>query len=277
MNAHYPLSVLPLGPNHNQPSYALWARKPTGKAVVFLHGYSGDALTTWSEFDKLIPETPEFVGCDFVFYGHDGLFGTTIAGSTLFYEFLDRLFTQTASLTIPNIGNKEIRRRFSFSKVVLAAHSLGAVFCRWALLFARQNNKDWMDKTGMVLYAPAHMGARVADLIDELGRGGTWLSQLLTLFGVAANFASPLITELKEGGLDLQRLLDETNKALAQGDGSYLIAQKIVCAEHERVVKNTRFAQDAWPPVVFAGRDHSGVCKPNSKFLDPLDVLSEVL
>ncbi len=277
MIAHYPLSVLPLGPSYNQKSYAIWARRPTGKAVVFLHGYSGDALTTWSEFHKLVLITPEFVGCDFIFYGHDGLFGTTTAGATLFYEFLDRLFVQPASLLVPTIGDKENRRDFSFGKVVLAAHSLGAVFCRWSLLFAREKKRKWMNKTEMVLYAPAHMGAKVSGLIDEMGRGGTWLSQVLSLFGVAANFASPLIAELGEGSVDLQELRDKTNEALAQGGCSYLIARKVIIAERERIVKNLRFGEDAWPPIVFAGSNHTSVCKPHSKFLDPLDVLSEAL
>ena len=148
--AHYPVSVLALGPGYNQPSYAIWARRPIGKAVVFIHGYNGDAKATWSEFHKLIPDTPEFEGCDFIFYGHDGLFGTTVASATLFYEFLDCLFTQTASLTIPSLGDVGIRHGLTFSRVILAAHSLGAVICRRALLFGRNQRCDWMNKTAMV-------------------------------------------------------------------------------------------------------------------------------
>jgi pimeloyl-ACP methyl ester carboxylesterase len=291
MLAHYSQRPLPLGPDYNQQSYAVLARKPTGKAVVFIHGYNGDALTTWAQFHKILPETPEFVGCDFFFYGHDGLSGTTTASATVFCQFLHRLFTATLSITNPILSNASARPNgFTYSKVILAAHSLGAVICRWALLFARRKQlagdkqHDWMDKTAMVLYAPAHMGAGVSELILELGIGsGPW-STILRYLGLGVKYVSPLIDELRvdsSGSLspDLQRLHDETTGALAQGNSDYLIAKQVVIAGRDRVVKNRQFAQDPWPPHAFPNANHSSVCKPTKTpdFLDPIDMLSRFL
>ena len=115
----------------------------------------------------------------------------------------------------------------------------------------------------MVLYAPAHMGARASDLIRELGVGPTWLSEILGILGCVAKYASPLIDELDPKSGVLQDLLKDTNDALAQGDSPYLIAHKVVIAQHERVVSSQRFAQDPWPPTTFAGTSHTSVCKPN--------------
>ena len=230
-----------MGPEYGKPkSHAIWARTPIGKAVVFIHGYSGDAMATWSEFDKLIPETPEFAGWDFIFYGYDGLLGTTVPSAALFYEFLDRLFTQTETLTIPSLGRKlGSRPGFTFSRVILAAHSLGAVICRRALLSGRNQKRDWMNKTAMVLYAPAHLGALASDQIRELGVGPTWLSEMLRILGCVARHASPLIDELDPESDVLQDLLKDTNDALAQGDSPYLIAHKVVIAACANALSRT--------------------------------------
>jgi pimeloyl-ACP methyl ester carboxylesterase len=278
MLTHFPISVLSLGPGYNQQSYALWSRRPVKKAVVFIHGYRGDALTTWAQFQNLIPEVPEFSGCDFLFYGHDGLWGTTAASAALFYSYLKLLFGHPLSLSIPSIGDVAARPNgFTYDKVILAAHSLGAVISRWVLLHAHDDKQKWLNRIAMVLYAPAHKGAKVSQLISELGAGDGTISTILRLMGLGAKHASPLIDELKEGGTDLQLLLDETNKALAAGGGSSLIARKVVIAERERIVVNRRFAQDPWPAATFAGTNHFSICKPTKDFLFPLECLSEAL
>jgi pimeloyl-ACP methyl ester carboxylesterase len=275
---HYPIDLLGLGPEYNQDSYALWSRRPVKKAVVFIHGYSGNALTTWAQFQQLIPEVPEFTGCDFFFYGHDGLWGTTAASATLFYSFLQRLCEQPLSLSIPSLGSVAARPQgFTYDKVTLAAHSLGAVISRWALLYAVRDARSWLDRTALVLYAPAHLGAKVSKLISEVGAGHGILSTLLRLIGFGAKHASPLIDELQAGGKDLQDLLDETNAALATGNGAALIAKQVVIADRERIVVNRRFAQDPWPPATFAGTNHFTICKPTKAFLFPLEKLSEAL
>jgi pimeloyl-ACP methyl ester carboxylesterase len=279
MLTHYPARRIPLGPDYdNQGTSAIWARTPTAKAVVFVHGYGGDPLTTWSEFHALLPEEPKAQGYDFIFYGHDGLYTTTTTNATLFFSFLNNLFTQPLTIINPSLSNAAARSAgFKYTKVILVAHSLGAVVCRWALLFARDQKCNWMDNTAMVLYAPAHMGASVVALARDLGIGSGMLASVLRFALGVAGFQSPLINELAPGSPDLTNLLNKTTQALAQGNSQYLIAQTVVCADRERIVKNLQFAQDPWPPLTFAGTTHSSVCKPSRVFVDPLDALSKVL
>jgi pimeloyl-ACP methyl ester carboxylesterase len=278
MLTHYPERSLHLGPSYNQPSFACWSLNPVGKAIVFVHGYSGSGLTTWSEFHRLLPQTPQAAGYDVIFYGHDGLFATTQASSALFYQFLDRLFTDPLTITNPNLPNASARPHgFTYDKVILAGHSLGAVLCRWALLFAHGHNRTWMDKTAMVLYAPAHMGAKVPQLITDLGAGAGTLGNILRLLGIGAKYASPLINELAAGSQHLQELLSQTRTALAKGGNDYLKAKAVIVAERDRVVENLQFAQDPWPPSS-VNADHISVCKPDrNTFLEPLALLSGVL
>ena len=231
MLSHYLVRSLNLGPDYDKKgTSAIWARNPNGKAVVFIHGYGGDALTTWSEFSKRLPESPGFEQYDFIFYGHDGLYTTTTASATLFCEFLNQLFTQPLTIINPRLPLSEARRKeFQYSKIILAAYSLGAVFSRWSLLFARDRHYTWMNKTTLVLYAPAHMGVRVVRLAQESRLG------ILSSVGSFIRFSSPLIDELAPGSPELQALQQETLAAINAGDSPYLIAKKVVFADFTTV------------------------------------------
>src|SRR5437870_10549959 len=77
---------------------ALFAINPSGRAVVFVHGYGGDALKSWSDFHQLLPRRPECARRDLFFYGYDGLYSELIASAGLFREFLDGLFAKSTEL-----------------------------------------------------------------------------------------------------------------------------------------------------------------------------------
>lgn len=135
MTPHYPERQLNLGKDFDQKcTSALWARQPNGHAIVFVHGYGGKSVATWAEFHKLLPQTPGFEHHDLIFYGYDGLNTTTNANASIFFQFLDRLFEQPLSIINPSLSLAAARpNNFRYKKVILAAHSLGAVTCRWAL------------------------------------------------------------------------------------------------------------------------------------------------
>ena len=279
MSTHFPERPLRMPAKFGkQETFAVWSRRPAKKAILFVHGYSGAALTTWSEFHHLLPDTPGLEGHDLIFFGYDGLFSTTAASATLFYQFLDHLFRKPARVINPSLPARAARPdNFAYDHITLAAHSLGAVLTRWALLFAHQNKRPWVAKTSMVLYAPAHMGARIERLAMEVSAGGGSLGNLLRVIGVVSKFKSPLIEELKEGSAELQALLDQTKVALEEGAAPYLVAKRVVIADRETVVKNLRFADDPWPPETYAATSHTSVCKPRRDFSHPLDVLRTAL
>jgi hypothetical protein len=57
---------------------SLFAIRPSGKAILFIHGFSGDPIKTWSDFHVLF-------------------------ASSLLREFLDRLFQQSGKFVNPNL------------------------------------------------------------------------------------------------------------------------------------------------------------------------------
>ena len=251
----------------------LFALKPNRKAVLFIHGFSGDAIKTWSDFHELLPVCPNGQCRDLFFYGYDGLRADMTASAALFRTFLDRLFSNTAQFVNENLPDAAKRAPdFEYDELVIAAHSLGAVITRRALLDATRLKAPWTTNTKLVLFAPAHKGASVATLALEVASSFTFLR----LFGVGARFVSPLIDQLKPESPDLKKLLEETERARQGGANSHLVARKVVIAEYEKIVRNETFADDP-PPDTIPETDHLSVCKPRSGFRRPLDFLEECL
>ncbi len=251
----------------------LFAVQPDRKAVLFIHGFTGDAIETWSDFHQLLPECPNSRCRDLFFYGYDGLRADMTASAALFRDFLGRLFSKTARFVNDNLPQDAKRAAdFAYDELVIVAHSLGAVITRRALLDATRLGAGWVTKTKLVLFAPAHKGASVAKLALEVASSFRFLG----LFGIGARFVSPLIDQLEPDSPDLKKLLEETEKACQGGANRHLIARKVVIAEYEKIVRNETFADDP-PPDTIPDTDHLSVCKPKGGFQKPLEHLEACL
>lgn len=251
----------------------LFAAQANRKAVLFIHGFSGDAITSWSDFHELLPACPKCTGRDLFFYGYDGLRAEMNASASIFRAFLDRLFGATKAFLVDNLPPSAQRADdFGYDELIIVAHSLGAVISRRALLDATKRKSDWVAKTKLVLYAPAHKGAKVADLALEVASSFTFLK----LFGIGARFESPLIDQLKPESRSLKKLLEETEAATTNGANRHLIATKVVIAEYEKIVENEAFGDDPSPDTI-PNTTHTSVCKPTREFLQPLSHLEVCL
>src|SRR5215471_9605979 len=110
---------------------AIFAVRPSRKAILFIHGYTGDALKTWKDFPALLPQNPKFAGHDLLFYGYDGLRAPVGSSASLFRQFLEKLFANT-----PDISNRSLPplfhrdATFGYDDLIIVAHSLGAVVTR---------------------------------------------------------------------------------------------------------------------------------------------------
>src|SRR5437016_4078816 len=78
---------------------ACWSQHPAGKVVVFVHGYSGSTLGTWSEFESFLPLEPKAAAYDLVFYGYDGVYSDLYGSAVSLYTFLANL------LAAPSAGH----------------------------------------------------------------------------------------------------------------------------------------------------------------------------
>lgn len=254
-------------------SEAIWAIRPAGAAIVFVHGFGGEAVGTWNEFQKLLPRQDACAGHDLVFFGYDGLYTQANASADVLRRFLGELFDRPARLINPAL-DPSVRRPddFAYRSVLLVAHSLGAVICRRALLNAGRQGEPWVSRTSMVLFAPAHMGAtnvielgaQVVGVIPGIGR-------LLAQWG---KFKYKPLQDLEQGSQTLRQLEADTRTALAAG-AAHLVAREVLFGRDEEIVDSNRFCDD--PDGTYlpeqAGRDekdHTEVCKPGRRYLDPV-------
>src|SRR5438045_407845 len=79
-------------------SRAYWAFQPTGRALVFVHGFGGESVGTWNDFPILLTQTPEFGGYDLIFYGYDGLYTQANASAAQIGKFLGQLLSAPATV-----------------------------------------------------------------------------------------------------------------------------------------------------------------------------------
>lgn len=252
---------------------AMLSTNPNRKALLFIHGYSGDAINTWSEFHELLPECPKCESRDMYFYGYDGLRADLLASAAIFREFLNKLFNSIGTVleeTLPISARRQAN--FGYDELVIVAHSLGAVIARRALVDATKIGLPWAKKIKLVLYAPAHIGARVVDLALEAASSFRFVG----LFGFGVRFQSPLIDQLRPGSQSLSQLLEDTRLAIRDGANEHLIARMVVIAEYERIVSNQTFCNDP-APIAIPDTDHISVCKPTRKSRRALALLEDCL
>jgi len=253
----------------------LFAFEPERKAVLFIHGFSGGGIVTWSKFNSLLPRHSKAANRDLYFYGYDGIRANLMGSADLFREFLGRLFAGEADFINVHLSGIDLRpSNFGYDEFVIAAHSLGAVIARRALVDATKEGALWPQKVRLVLYAPAHTGANVVRLALETCSTFSF-TKILVAF---ARFQSPLIDQLNSDPKSavLRQLLNDTLEACQGGQNHHLIARKVIGALDERIVERERFEPDP-PSVTIPNTTHVNVCKPREDFLEPLERLDELL
>lgn len=271
MQTHLALRKLSETERPDKDVEALLATAPDRRAVLFIHGYSGKPVKTWRQFDQLLPGCGTCANRDLFFYGYDGIRADMLASASLFRDFLDRLMTSPATVlnaVLPAAGQRPAD--FGYDEIAIVAHSLGAVISRRALVDATRLKLSWASRTRLILFAPAHCGASVADLALETASG----LPLLSFFVNAARFTSPLIDQLRPDSDELKALREETLAAAPAHP--HLVARSVFIAEYEKIVRNEPFALDP-PPVAIAGTNHMDICKPHDGFRRPLDLLVKSL
>src|SRR6266849_3242457 len=95
-------------------SVAFWAIEPRGDLIVFVHGFNGNAVSTWTEFHTLLPHEARCSSSDIVFYGYDGLRAYARVSAALFADFLDALASNPARVINEHL-DREAHRPDSFS------------------------------------------------------------------------------------------------------------------------------------------------------------------
>lgn len=255
-------------------SIAYFSRNPDGRLLVFVHGFMGDKFTTWHKMHEELVQERAAAGCDLVFYGYASIQPQALASAGLLRHFLQELVPLAPSVRARMPLARRSIANFAYSKIIIVAHSLGAAITRRALLDLHQSKAPWTKDVSLLLFAPAHCGAQLAELKKELSQqsGSPWISILSALFSLKSQAAR----DLERGSNFIVRLKEDTAKAIADGVAPCLKARKVIFGQKDSVVLVERFCDDPCEDI-WHGHNHTSVCKASRRFPDPIrEVLDQL-
>ena len=241
--------------------------------VIFVHGYGGNAITTWKSFFTLLRNDPSFFDKDVIYYGYKSKEYQAADHAGDFYDFLNdhALSSASSSYFIMALDERSFEKR-KYEKVTIVAHSLGAIVTREALKTAYDNKRDWLPTTQMMLFAPAHLGANILPLVFYT----LDIFNLTRLIGSYFKYKTPVLNDLEKGSDILKKIMSETKELLQNQNGSFTKAKCVVHAKGDRVVENLKFNEDRDAKRI-EGKSHSKVCKPTLDYEEPIEFLKAIV
>lgn len=149
-------------------------RKKNKNLAVFVHGFTGNYLSTWGEFPQLLTKDPRLLHYDFLFWGYsstlllpqenqllDSLF-------QLFTQFLSKHQTNQHIEIIAQGLQTELKYLDEYDNIILIGHSLGGLVIRsYIIQNLKENKVDNQDRINkinkIILFGTPNEGLDVAN------------------------------------------------------------------------------------------------------------------
>jgi pimeloyl-ACP methyl ester carboxylesterase len=250
-------------------STARWARQGARACLVFVHGYGGRAVATWGDFPDMAMEHPDYSDVDLVFLGYESRSRSAPFSVGVIFEAVTHLAEKSRDF-ISKVGGPDRPAAFSYEEIILVGHSLGGAIVRDVAMSAKELGKPWAETIRLALFAPAHCGAQITDLVRTGVGFIKWLGPLWAI----AYTKSPVLRDLELGSPYLAELLA---KAVRIGVHCTTTARLVAHAANDPVVFHNTFFRD--PPLKpYLQQDHVSCCKPvRQRFEEPVVDLARVL
>jgi pimeloyl-ACP methyl ester carboxylesterase len=231
------------------------------------------------QFPELLLQECRCRDIDVIFFGYDSFYSVLDANVDILYDLLEIACSKPETLTPRHFGRKA---HFNYSKLVVVAHSLGAVVARSALLKAHDKDVKWKRDIDLLFFAPAHGGARLDRFVLETLTGFSWTIPgtgfRIPIGGLVEKpirYLSPVLDDLEQGSDKLTKLRVRTEQAFSAGFDN-IKARRVVFGSRERVVYTDEFVEDE-KPVYYPNRTHLNVCKPTADWRRPVTDLIKLL
>lgn len=164
---------------------AHWSKFQPDNLVVFIHGFTGTAEGTWMDVASEIREDNEFKATDCLFVGYDSTRSRALISARLVGSIIKDFVLKPEVLANRHLYYMRRRPPFKYKKVIVICHSLGAALMRRiAIDFCRERNEE-LQEIELVLFAPAHKGASLHTLSEDIvsrGFGGGVLAWFRNVF-----------------------------------------------------------------------------------------------
>jgi pimeloyl-ACP methyl ester carboxylesterase len=286
---HYPQSALRwVGDDGWMPqSQVLLCRRSPKQAIVFVHGWGGGSLSTWETFPQAVSTMAEAAAADAFLLDYPSTTSTVaFCASKLRSFLLDLVRRPVARIIAGSLPESVPQRKLGerYERIIIVAHSMGAVISRRALLNLDTAvddgglSDDELARFRLLLFAPAHCGSRIPLLIGS-GLGIDFLPGA-ALVGAAASLWFSSLGDLDKDSEAIRKLATDNARLREerQGRGASVthLRARVHHARNDKVVFQDDFDRDpAFEPVM--RQNHRSVCKPVARYVDPLEALRGIL
>lgn len=291
-------------------AYALLSDSPSkDTAVVFVHGFDGDPVTTWRDFQTLI-DRKEFAAfyenCDLYFYTYSNV-GTLVPhNAQQCLTFIRRIFPEPQ---IELFGCDDIDRVLvsggaiseairgslpgRYRNLILVGHSIGGLLLRGAMWEAFRNSYDpsmvvpgqslpnkELDQSiletdpvlgaDLCLFAPAHLGISASGWLGWLVRLLSAISPVGPALVNALGLVMPAAASLQGQDALLSDIRRYTEEHSEKFPNVPALRARVLWGAGEWLVEAWQYKWDK--PVEFEREvGHTSVCKPTLRYRRPLE------
>jgi pimeloyl-ACP methyl ester carboxylesterase len=235
-------------------SKPIMLEKPNAPSVVvFVHGLTGNAITTWGEFPALLHNDTEVCASVFLWGYPTGLFG-----------YFPSVADAAAQL------ETEIRIRLkSYQNIVLVGHSLGGlVICRFIIDALKAGRIEDINRIKhIVTFATPHDGVMVADVVKFFRLANRQVKNL----GLTDETITSLRTEW------INRVYNPEIKPGEERTKKRIPLTAVVGLEDRLVPKSSAMAYFVNPPPETVNGNHITLKLPSSTRDTPYILLKNVI
>ena len=260
-------------------------------AVVFVHGFGGDACETWANFQLAVDDErvlgPKFTQIDLFFLGYQSVWeriGSSVDRLKGFIESLveapdDRHFAIPIAPLFVGDPNEDtiaasvgyaLPEKRAYERMVLVGHSEGGVVVRKVVLNAvtATSVSSLHSNADVVLFAPAIFGYAPTGLLGILAN----MPGLGAVIDAVLH-ASPAYQDLKDVTTFLVHLQQRTEAIQAHHRGC---RASILWARKDKIVRDGEGKYSGDPdPQYEDDQGHVSVCKPRDDYPRPVEFLIE--
>lgn len=250
-----------------------WCVRQPEKLVIFIHGFTGAAESTWHEFPMQFREEAKFSEADVLFLGYNSMRSRALPAARLLLKFIVDLIKNPHQVANRHIYYDTPRTSFSYKKILIVGHSLGGALIRQIAIDLYDTDPNDQLPIKIVLFAPAHKGSNMLNLLRNYFSVGAFFRSI-KLFSLIRH---PILQDLTKGSDFIKKLEDRTNILIKhKNKGTRLVANLVCFGEYENIVETDDFAQD---PLYYTvpGYDHINVCKPTRHYKTPMNYVIQHL
>jgi len=260
---------------HPEGWVAYFSHERAERLVVFVHGFRGQAVSTWYQFPESGDRNDWWRASDFLFVGYDSARDTIVGVATRVSKHLSRFYPHVPT-DLLEVGGVRVRPAGTepYRELLLVGHSLGGVVLRRALCDLAQSwiehretdpealRPALLDAT-LRLFSPASAGFRSAGWLGLLQASAFWSALNMYLRRSSAyTDLQPRSDLLANTRQRTERLVSDHRQELAA------LRASILWANPDDVVLAERYDTDHVDDSV-DGTSHITVCKPSNAYEMP--------